>query len=478
MEKQLRYSSMLTLEEIALRRLAAVVWCESDVLALTAKYETLHYLFNEEDKTWKNTVVDVVKDKMSKLQLPDSITEQMTRISELIGTHILNWKILHESILKESSSGMNEHILEKLCFTTAGSVDYRQTAEALVRSDVLDIVSRYKLSCLYCLEDYIPDLFSELPDEKKKYFYDEIVTISSVDTFLWFLWPYILKGEEFKLDRLSRSSGNQSNFRQYAFEYAAIRGNRAAVEYFFRKLLPEERESPIIRAAKWIVENADRYEQADNYPETFPVENISGVLCYLLSLMTNEQQIQIFKEKPHEFLGFFLQWPFQDIFLDNVDVVWTHFPESDFYTFFWNMIIMIKASDFADLSRDFSLRMTSSFIKYFVYNKTGICPLFLKFLSIRDTENVKFILRNIDAADRVELLSSFPFFQFYLNSNDEDIFPIVEMCLREAMLSVEDKRRIKKALKKFERLFEYEDETQHLRKFLELLYETDATAQS
>ncbi|GBN72679.1 hypothetical protein AVEN_95011-1 [Araneus ventricosus] len=417
MEKQPRCVLMLSPQEIALRRIAVVLLNEPDILALIGK---IRFRIRSYQKEWLETVECKVTDKLSKLQLPESIMRQMIHTLKPIGSQILKWKFFHESFLTDSTEDLDAHILEKLCFTTSGTVDYRKTAEALVCSDVVDIVKRYKLACLYCLEDYIPDFWNELPEENKMYFYNDTTPIE--EPRLWFCWPYILKGEEYKLDYESRSYGYQSTFRQFAFEYSAIIGNKAASEYFFQRLTHEEREPSIIRAAQGMIVIAS--VETYSYPDAFPKEKVSDVVCYLLSLMTSEQQMQIFKENPFGFLRCFLDWPWQDLFLDNADVMWTLLRESD-YSYIWTM-----------------------------------------------SKNV---------ADRVRLVTSERVFTAFYYFIWRGRWQWVEVCLREAKLSKEDKKKLKEDFTVFlsrRHREQIEWVAPKCRRFFEFLDETDASAQS
>ncbi|GBN64022.1 hypothetical protein AVEN_80174-1 [Araneus ventricosus] len=447
MEKHLSYVSKLSLQEMALRRVAVVLWSDSDILASIGKFR---FRYDKYQKEWQETIEGKVADKVSKLQLPESLKKQMMQILKPIGLQILRWKMFHEAYVSNSSANYDVPILAKLCWTTSGAVDYQKTAEKLIRSDVVDIVKRYILACLYCMEDCIPEFWKELPEEHKTYFYVEDSTPIE-EPHLEFCWPYILEGKESKLDDMPGRRGGPTRFHRYAFEYSAHKGNKAAAEYFFQKLTHEEREATLIRTAQAVVSsrNMDLYRLTSYHD--FPKEKVSDVLCYLLSLMTQEEQIRIFNEQPCEVLKCFLDWPLQDFFLDIADFIWTFLPERDYSSLLWNMTRSIQNTSyyFPNLFQNFFLRSPINFRKHFVDRECQFGSFFPEFFNIEDTETIKVIFRNVDTADRVRLVSSEHVFKLFYNFILRGRWRIVEVCLLEATLSKEDKERLKKDFMEF-----------------------------
>ncbi|GBN39275.1 hypothetical protein AVEN_120467-2, partial [Araneus ventricosus] len=377
MEKQLSYVLMLSLQEMTLRRVAVGLWNEPDILVSIGNFRFRSAFYRDDQDEWCETVQCKVSDKISKLQLPESLAKQMIRVLKPIGLQILRWKLYHEEYLRypnEVFEYFDVPILEKLCWTGAGTVDYRKTAEELVRCDVVDIVKRYKLGCLYCLDRYIPEFWKELPQENKMYFYNEKdLSHFTQLKVLQFCWPYILKREEYKLDRMpGKPIGDSTTFQQRIFKCSAFVSNKTAVKYFFQKLSLEEREASLISAAN----NALASRNLPlNRPFRFSDENVSDVVLYLLSLMTPEQQIRIFSESPIDVLGCFLDWPWQDAFLDVADAMWTWMQCSDlerrarnYNTLLDKMQKSIQYSDYylPSLYQNFFLRSPSDFRKHFV----------------------------------------------------------------------------------------------------------------
>ncbi|GBN39276.1 hypothetical protein AVEN_120468-1 [Araneus ventricosus] len=465
------YVLMLSLKEIALRRVIVVLWSEPDILDSIGKFrnKSVQQSSKEYQNEWCVTFENKIADKMSKLVLPKKLAKQMLHIVRPIGLQILKWKMFHEKYLTDSREEFDVPVLEKLCWTAASAVDYRKTAEELIRSDVVDIVKRYKLACLYCLEDYIPALWKELPQETKNTFYNEKDTSHIERPLLHLCWPYILKGEESKLDNLP-GRPLLTTFHRYAFGYTVLNGNRAAAEYFFQKLTKEDRESCLIPEAKAAVRC--RNSEIDSYPDEFPLEKLSDVLCYFLSLMNHEQQMQFFKMQPCDYFICFLDWPWQDLFLEIIALIWDFLPVDSLVH---NLIkSFIKSGYYSPkIFQELFMLSPIDFKKRFllkVYDGAFL-PAFFDFY---DSETIQVIFRNIDAADRAQIVFSAPILRLFYNSISRGRWRMVRVCLREATLSKKDRERfmeafigflrtngvqIKWGIPKWRRFFDFLDET-------------------
>lgn len=107
------------------------------------------------------------------------------------------------------------------------------------------------------------------------------------------LWTYYTKGEVNKLDNMiERRWQSKCSPYQYAFEYAAVGGNKAATEYFLQKLTSKEKEESLVRSAGYVADR--RCDSARNRTD-LPKEHHADVLCFLLSQMNEEQQTEVLK---------------------------------------------------------------------------------------------------------------------------------------------------------------------------------------
>ncbi|GBN15516.1 hypothetical protein AVEN_52275-1 [Araneus ventricosus] len=441
----------LSLKDMAIRRLASVLFKESNILASISNF---HCKFSLCDEVWRETVEDKLPDEISKLGLPKSLTKLLIDTVKPMGLQVGRWKEFHEEYLHDSH-GEEIHfdvpILEKLRWTTAGAVDYRKTAEELVRSDVIDIVKRYKLSCLYCMEDYIPMFWKELPKDNKRYFCRKTERcFQSGGLGLEFWWPYIIKGQESNLDNLTRSyRRNQITFHQYAFQCSAEKGNKTAVEYFFQQLTHGEKEVSLMSATRSLLTydyTTRNYLDREDDKE-FPSVTFSELLSYLLSVMTPDQQMRIFQEQPCEILEWFLEWPFQDIFTEIADLIWDFLPERDYNFVLRRIHGQFKDSDYycLKLFQEFFLRIPSDFWKSFVDRQCEFDSPFYTILLEQDIKALEIIFKCLDAGARARLVFSEPALETFHYCISIGKWDVVEVCIREASLSQEDRKRLKEA---------------------------------
>ncbi|GBO10660.1 hypothetical protein AVEN_50175-1 [Araneus ventricosus] len=465
MEKQLKcVLKMLSLEELALRRVAIGLWSDSNILASISKFRLFGFSTLERKKDWQEIIEDKIKDKMLQLELPASIMKELIDIVRPISLDIRRWKIVYQGYFFASNEEIGLPDSAKLCFTSAGSVDYRRTAEELVRCKALGVVRRYKIACLHCLEDYIPLLWEELPEERREFFCNKKFT----SPYLEFCWPHILKGEHSKLDYLlTASNRNLTTFNQCAFEFLAERRCKTAAEYFFQKLTHEEKGASLMRTAHALLANSSM--------ENLPEETLSDALCYLLSVMTPEQQTEIVKAQPIKVLLCFLDWQWQDLFLENADLIWTFLPPRAYRDLLKKMINIYSDFYFPKLFQEFFIQSPLDFKKCLVDPKSAF-PFLSIFFESEDSESIEVIFRNVDGADRVKLVFHPSVLKFFYESILIDRWHMVEVCLREAKLSKEDGERLKKAFLKCNGIGRIEWENRKLKRFFDFLDETNESA--
>ncbi|GBN51233.1 hypothetical protein AVEN_14051-1 [Araneus ventricosus] len=472
MEKKLKCVLLLSLKEMALRRVAVFFWSDTDILASISKFRLHEFPTEDSKKEWLEKIDNKIKDKMLKLELPKSLTKQMIDIVRPIGLEIRRWKKFHQDFFHEGLFQSSEEIClpasAKLCWTTAGRIDNKKTAEELVCCGGLDLRNRYELACLYCLEDDIPLLWAELPEEQKEYFCldDELLPD------LHFCWPHVFKGELTRLDHLLRGRGkNLTTFNQWAFEDSVERGNKIAAEYFFQKLTHEEREASLMRSVHSVL--------ADSEEVYCLAERLTDVLCYLLSLMTPEQQMETIRAHPVNLLLCFLHWPWQDLLLENAGLIWTFLPPRGYDDLLQKMTDIFRRY-FPISFREFFVQSPLDFKKYFVESHFGFinaCRFLSLFFRYEDSESIEVMFRNVDSADKVKLVFHSDVLQLFYKSILRDRWHMVAVCLREAALSKEDRERLKDTFTGFfERSGNGECVNRKFKRFFEFLDETDASA--
>ncbi|GBM82466.1 hypothetical protein AVEN_48629-1 [Araneus ventricosus] len=487
MGKQLSFVVKLSLEEMALRRVVVNLWTEADVLDTIEKL-LFGLPFDEEDILYWNEIDqlkfeimhsnqwreinEAVEAKVSELAISESLKKRMMHTVRPIGLEMLRWRLLfHEVHIGESGEVLYMHV-PQLCWTSVGAVDFRKTAEWLVRLETLDVVKRFKLSCLYCLEDYISLLWEELPEAYKSRFNDlDDMYFIDTQTHLEFYWAYAVKGEESKLHYfVSRKVDNVSSLHKLAFEASARGGEKAATEYFLQKLTNEERDSFLFEIVCTVA--------LGGCVSGVPKEKYSDVLCYLLCVMTPAEKVQILNRDPGNVLGCLLDWPWQDLFLDIADLTWTFLPKTSYCNVLSIISERIKHTGyyFPNVLQEFFLRSPSDFRKLFAFNFDAF---FSPCSCVPETETLEVIFRNIDLGDKTELVSSSGFSKLLRLFVVRGEWHIVEVCLREVLLSKEDCERLRKSFLNCCGMIQFRDcsyDKSKFDRFYELLDRTEASA--
>ncbi|CAL1281813.1 unnamed protein product [Larinioides sclopetarius] len=441
MEKQLNLVPKLSLNEMALRR-----------VVVNLCYESLSDMMGKELESTGSLLfwlkkIDDVKKKISKLVLPAPLKQRMMDLVEPTCTEMQRWQSFHEDLLKDCCINFDQ------LYWTCTGLDYRKTAEKILRLEILEVEKRFRLACWYCLEDYITVLWAELPEKYKGRFEEEINPSSRDVVYLEYYWALILMGKEFKLhDVLPGEFVNASSTYQSYFKYSAYKGSKEGTEYFVQKLTNEERNDALYSALCYSLERTDQMYFLPGGPGQLR----SDVFCYLLSLMTPEQQLQFLQQHPSNCLMSFLEWPCQDIFLDIAVVIWNFLPESGYKAMlerlFQGIFVYSRGYYLPELFQNFFMRSPINFRKQFVDRESRFSFSQLSFLVqfniFGDEETIKVVWRNIDSDDRMKLLSYKGFFRLLLSWMSKNRY-LVEMCIGEAVLSKENREMLKEEYTKF-----------------------------
>ncbi|CAL1286333.1 unnamed protein product [Larinioides sclopetarius] len=446
MEEQLNLVSKLSLSEMALRRVVINLWNESDIPA---------EIEGETNFTWKARnsfepkFSNEVEKKVSKLLLPELLKKRMLDVAEPLRIEISKWQWLHNNFfIRITHKKFDMNIYEQLCWTCTGAIDYRKTAEKLVRLKTLDIEKRYRLACFYCLEDCIPELWMDLPEKYKSRFNDDVHPSLYNTYYLEYYWASVLKGEEFRLnDIVPGEFVNTSSTYQSLFTYSACKGSKAATKYFFQKFTDQERSSALFRI---VCDAFERFKTAHWLSYDVQLDLRSDVLLYLLSLLNREEQMQILKQHPSICLKCFLDWPWQDLLLDIADTIWNFLPEDHYDAvlerLFHNVFIFGTGYYLPELFRNFFMRSPVDFKKRYVDCEIDSRRWFLsEFLKAEDIETIKVVWGNVESSDRIRLLSDVHLYSLFFLMIRQGAGHLVKLCIDAAKLPKEARMIIKRS---------------------------------
>ncbi|GFU24543.1 uncharacterized protein TNCV_2264951 [Trichonephila clavipes] len=276
----------------------------------------------------------LINKKISLLGLPSLLQKRIDHLILPISLTMIEWLSYHLSIL-----GFEDDLLNCLHWKSDGTIDELETATSLVRNENIRIDRRFNLACIYCLENDIRELWKKL---------------------YWYQQHYLSRNELFSLTQcywIPYLRGMRTN------RYNFYCRNTVALKYFLKR---EEEPRKRYRCLKQFI------LQSGMKP---------SVVRFCLFKMAPEEQEKIFKKYPAEVLMSFLEWPFQNLFLDVADHLWSYLPKGSFFSimhFIHKKKIMNEWQDFdyEDLLFEFWRRSPTDFKNYVNENN--------EFLSLRN----------------------------------------------------------------------------------------------
>ncbi|KAF8789780.1 uncharacterized protein LOC129957402 [Argiope bruennichi] len=419
----------ISLQELAMRRLAVKLCCHRKMLAYAGQTDSAA----RRQKEHETTMYDLLKNLLPEAPLPQTMKHELFSLMKSVSREIIKWLDLHEDYLGPCNLNEMEN-LKHLCWTSLGSVDYRKTAAALIRHEKLGVAQRYKLACLYCLEEDIRELWQKMPEKSKKSYYDA-KSVNVRDPDLAIIWTFIIKGEVKKILRYLKENGRfHPSINHLGFECAAIFGYRTAAQYFYEKLTFEEKEELLIKTAMSVAlqRSKDYYFYMEERQES------GDVLFYLMSVMQSYEQKILFSHFPCEILKCVLDWPRQDAF---IELAKSEYPSISGRAYYRVLLNLSRNSSWgynhSKLFQQFFLLDPLDFNFALVAYNT----ILRDFIRSDDIETVKFLFRHLVAQGKDEhvLVSTGSFINFELMK--EGKWELMNLFIEEVKLSESGRRR-------------------------------------
>lgn len=291
-----------SLRERSLIKAAITLWTKSPVLDKILK------LFSR--STWNNRWKEIdklVQKIIQDLELPDTFKAELSSISRQIGQEMLAWTQYYAYQCNKSV------FLKNVCWTPQGSIDAEKTARSLVNDKSLTVFQRYKIACINCFDEMIPDLWKQCGVDEKD--------LEGMRKNTWcdpmvILWSYSLCGRSAEIT-------GESSINEYGLNIAVERGNSVAVKYFWQKLTSIEKEKNLekcmVTAAR---KSCDYVSGSTRFPNSCDTE----IVCFLLNQVSQEEQKEILSnyDTAEDVLCGLLNFPYQKLFIPAADFSWNN----------------------------------------------------------------------------------------------------------------------------------------------------------
>ncbi|KAL7633519.1 UNVERIFIED_CONTAM: hypothetical protein RMT77_016052 [Armadillidium vulgare] len=301
---------------------------------------------------YESTLVEYdksVQDKLKKIleDIPYRLRQIIPlNLIPLIGIKMIEWAKYHK---KEFgfSFGFSKNFLKSSLFTTKGTIDKEKAARILVRKSGLSLYLRYKIACSYFLIDVVPSLFKEIPEKGRlQYKLKAPETYNPQDEMLQF-WYHYMTG---KVKSLLRKGIRETpdNVLTYAYAIAVGSRNEVAVLNIWKKMNTPARNSVARKVVDKIslrlfgsfVHNAGFFTFCEPYFDMLGLLFINSDRVIRKRLLSNNEMC-------FPILKCFLNWPYQDLFIDAVELVLENLPKKKYY-FLLHEIVDRFESKFSD----------------------------------------------------------------------------------------------------------------------------------
>lgn len=435
-----------SLEHIALVKIAASLWNQPNIRALVTEFWNLPLpplnntmfspftMITERERKWPR-IQDKVIEKMAHLMIPTCLKEKLICYIQPIGMQILKWMRYH---LKFCC--FNLALPANFCWTSQGTIDKKRTAEVLIRDENIDVVTRYKLACLYCLEDNIPVLWNTMSESEKEFrhsMYDVMprndIKKFCVMKFVSF-WTNSITSEDRQLDELSTCRN--------LFSFAVERGNKSATEYFLQKF--DLNEDFILNT---VVNFAKKHDYGYRTLE-YDREYYNEVLLFLASQMNEEQQLKLFQQYPQQIMYCLLEWPFQSFFAETVKFLWNFIPKSEYFSILFKIIekdfFGYKDYNYRKAFRDVWQQIHDADNSFFLINENQIPNLLDILLRMKDMEIIELIFKNATPAVKNKFILSDKGYYYCRNMINREEWDLVKFFVQLFITSKDEMIKFKK----------------------------------
>ncbi|GIX69049.1 uncharacterized protein CDAR_316051 [Caerostris darwini] len=246
-------------------------------------------------------VQDCVAQQVKFLGLPQNVEVNIQELVQPLGDQIRRWLCRHEIVLRKKANLYN-----KLIWTAHALIDYKKTAENILRSEELDPLSRFNLACINAIVDYINLSYANVKnaldkDIKRCHRKNRSCSSYPAEVKIW-------------ISFLAQPDDEESITN--VFQTVIKNGNTALARHFITKIKPDRKPELIKQLTVDVLSKTRSFNPA--------------LLLFLLSQMSNQQIMEVFIENAENSLLRFLEWPLHNYFMNLANKLWEFMSGSTF----------------------------------------------------------------------------------------------------------------------------------------------------
>ncbi|GBM43731.1 hypothetical protein AVEN_34157-1, partial [Araneus ventricosus] len=259
----------------------------------------------------------------------------------------------------------------------------------------------------------------------------------------------------------------------FVFKNVATTGNYVATQYFFSKLPQEQRWRSLVGLAQNIAEKCSFW--MTTYDIGYPKESYSDILCYLLTLITEEEQMEVFRSQPYKVLRSFLDWPRQRVFLQLLEKTWSFLTVDQFHNLMCVLSrdLNLSAYNYAQLFQEVFLQIPALREREHLLAHCEEGTFLAHLFDCNDEENIKLVIRNVEPLYKEDIFIHESGFCICYKLIEEDKWHLLEVFIQECMPSREARERVKNNFSQYVPCYPTAEWEDKLAKFFNMLDNTN-----
>ncbi|GFS35143.1 uncharacterized protein NPIL_538561 [Nephila pilipes] len=323
--------SKFSLQTLILTKVAIQIYKHPDIKTL--EHETCNGIRYIPAEIWK----PIAKEKLSSLNLPWTIQREVIALMIPLSVEIEEWEYDHIPILDRRVWKPSIDYIWK----ENGTIDRIETAKNFIKCESNDVSQRFRMACVYWLEEEAKKLWQEMPETTRS----SLSVIRVCDCKLG--WENIVK------DWIAFIRSGTVDWRQHSFPHS--------LTWYCQ-------DSVVIQSS--LLQELSPWEQFYVFKKVMKEVIPSHTKIFCLTQMNEKQFENVLKKEPAEVFKALLNRPYHSQFEDMVDCIFKYLSEKDFVNVLHIMIcehIRFKRNDYdyVNLLRDLWFRSPDSYKKHF-----------------------------------------------------------------------------------------------------------------
>ncbi|GBN04065.1 hypothetical protein AVEN_192734-1 [Araneus ventricosus] len=281
---------------------------------VTSLFNHLEVQKNFQEKNYE-TIRCQVLETISRLIPCTRLQKKLEQFIDPLVREIENWLNAFQQNWYGHDSVLHA-ILESIprCWLSDGTIDREKSMRALVKNKDLSPLNRFVFACTYCFFDDALDLWNILFKIEKAHLAHKSSTIVK----FWIEWLESSSAKDWEL------------FLAWSLGTPLWHSNVYMLKHALPTLSPAERSRHLLKALIG--------------------KRISNdVMRFCISVMTKDEQEQIFRESTVQVFSCMLSWPLRTIFFDMADNVWPYLTERSFCNVLNMILRTIKNQERVDM---------------------------------------------------------------------------------------------------------------------------------